>query len=116
LNEFLHAISQHRPPRSSRLPFNPVGELVQQWIRAVGARTAYIEPGSPWENGYCESFNARLRDELVNAEFFYTLKEAQIVPEQLRKHYNTVRPHSATGYKAPAPEATIPMDQRRSMH
>ena len=59
-----------------------VAEAVRNWIRAVGAKTAYIEPGSPWENGYCESFNARLRDELLNGEIFYTLKEAQIIIEQ----------------------------------
>ena len=69
-----------------------------------GARTAYIEPGSPWENGYCESFNARFRDELLNGEIFYSLKEAQIVIEQWRRHYNTKRPHSALGYRPPAPE------------
>ena len=61
------------------------------WIVAVGAKTAYIEPGSPWENGYCESFNARFRDELLNGELFYTLREAQILIERWRDHYNTVR-------------------------
>jgi len=76
-------------------------------INAVGARTAYIEPGSPWENGYCESFNGKLRDELLNGEIFYTLKEAQIVIENWRRHYNTVRPHSSLGYRPPAPEAIV---------
>ena len=75
-----------------------IAEAVRHWVSAVGAKTAYIEPGSPWENGYSESFNARFRDELLNGEIFYTLKEAQIVIEQWRKHYNTVRPHSALGY------------------
>lgn len=74
---------------------------VRDWITAVGAKTAYIEPGSPWENGYCESFNARFRDELLNGELFYTLREAQILIEQWRVHYNTVRPHSALGYRLP---------------
>src|SRR5215216_505132 len=60
---------------------------------AVGAKTAYIAPGSPWENGYVESFNARLRDELLDGEIFYTLREAQIVIESWRRHYNAVRPH-----------------------
>ena len=83
---------------------------------AVGAKTAYIVPGSPWENGYCESFNARFRDELLNGEIFYTLKEAQIIIEQWRCHYNTNRPHSALGYRPPAPEAIVPMDQRPVMH
>ena len=64
-------------------------QAVQKWIGAVGAKTAYIEPGSPWENGYCESFNARLRDESLNGEIFYTLTEAQIVIEDWQKHYNT---------------------------
>ena len=78
---------------------------LNEWIAAVGAKTAYIEPGSPWENGYCESFNGKLRDELLNGEIFYTLKEAQIVIENWRRHYNTVRPHSSLGYRPPAPEA-----------
>ena len=72
-----------------------IAETVQKWIKAVGAKTAYIVPGSPWENGYCESFNARFRDELLNGEIFYTLKEAQIIIEQWRCHYNTKRPHGA---------------------
>lgn len=93
-----------------------VAEKVRSWIAAVGAKTAYIEPGAPWENGYCESFNARFRDELLNGEIFYTLKEAQIVIEQWRKHYNTVRPHSALGYRPPAPESIVPLDQRPIMH
>jgi putative transposase len=73
-----------------------------------GAKTAYITPGSPWENGFIESFNARLRDELLNGEIFYTLREAQIVIESWRRHYNTVRPHAAIGYRAPAPEVFVP--------
>ena len=75
--------------------------------RAVGAKTAYIEPGSPWENGYIESFNGKLRDELLNGEIFYTLKEAQTVIEGWRCHYNKIRPHSSLGYRSPAPEATL---------
>ena len=93
-----------------------VAEAVRDWISAVGAKTAYIEPGSPWENGYCESFNARLRDELLNGEIFYSLKEAQIVIEEWRKYYNTVRPHSALGYRPPAPETIVPMDRRPAIH
>ena len=80
-----------------------VAEALRDWIATVGARTAYIEPGSPWENGYCESFNGKLRDELLNGEIFYTSKEAQIVVENWRRHYNTVRPHSSLGYRPPAP-------------
>lgn len=89
---------------------------VRDWIGAVGAKTAYIEPGSPWENGYCESFNARFRDEMLNGEVFYSLREAQILIEQWRKHYNTKRPHNALGYRPPAPEAFVPVDQRLVMH
>ena len=93
-----------------------VAQAVQDRIKAVGAKTAYIEPGSPWENGYCESFNARFRDEFLNGEIFYSLREAQILIEGWRKHYNTRRPHSALGYRPPAPESTVPMDQRQVMH
>ena len=92
-----------------------VAQKVRDWIEGVGAKTAFIEPGSPWENGYCESFNARFRDELLNGELFYSLREAQIIIEQWRHHYNTVRPHSALGYKPPAPETVIPMDQKPVM-
>ncbi|WP_156429045.1 IS3 family transposase [Paracoccus aminovorans] len=93
-----------------------IAKKVQGWIGAVGAKTAFIEPGSPWENGYCESFNARFRDELLDAEVFYSLREAQILIERWRSHYNTVRPHSSLGYRPPAPEAVIPIDQRPTMH
>ncbi len=79
-----------------------IAKSVQAWITGVGAKTAYITPGSPWENGYVESFNARLRDELLNGEIFYTLKEAQIVIESWRRHYNAVRPHGSLGYRPPA--------------
>jgi len=85
-----------------------VAKAVQEWIAVVGAKTAYIERGSPWENGYIESFNARLRDELLDGEIFYTLREAQIVIESWRRHYNTIRPHASLGYKPPAPEVFVP--------
>ena len=75
-----------------------IAKALQDWIAAVGAKTAYIAPGSPWENGFIESFNARLRDELLNGEIFYTLREAQIVVESWRHHYNAVRPHASLGY------------------
>lgn len=77
---------------------------LREWIGSLGVRTAYIEPGSPWENGYNESFNGKLRDELLNREIFYSLKEAQIMIEQWRRHYNEVRPHSSLGYRPPAPQ------------
>lgn len=92
-----------------------VAEAVRKWINVVGAQTAYIEPGSPWENGYRESFNGKMRDELLNGEIFYTLKEAQILIEQWRVHYNTKRPHSALGYRPPALETTIQLDRRPVM-
>jgi putative transposase len=85
-----------------------VAKAVQDWIGAVGAKTAYIERGSPWENGFIESFNARLRDELLDGEIFYSLAEARIVIESWRRHYNTERPHGSLGYKPPAPEVFIP--------
>jgi putative transposase len=85
-----------------------IAKAVQDWITAVGAKTAYIAPGSPWENGYIESFNARLRDELLDGEIFYSLKEAKIIIESWRRHYNTVRPHGSLGYKPPAPEVFVP--------
>ena len=93
-----------------------VAKAVRDWITAVGSKTAYIEPGSPWENGYVESFNARLRDELLNGEIFTSLREAQILIEQWRRHYNTKRPHSALAYRPPAPEVIIPMEPRQIMH
>ena len=85
-----------------------MAKAVQEWIAAVGAKTAYIAPGSPWENGYVESFNARLRDELLDGEIFYSLREAQIVVESWRRPYNGVRPHASLGYKPPAPEVFAP--------
>ena len=85
-----------------------IAKALQDWIAAVGAKTAYIAPGSPWENGFIESFNARLRDELLNGEIFFTLREAQIIIESWRHHYNTVRPHASLGYRPPAPEVFVP--------
>jgi putative transposase len=94
-------------------------KVVRNWLTQVGTKTLFIEPGSPWENGYCESFNGKLRDECLNQEIFYSLKEAQIIIEQWRKHYNTVRPHSALGYRPPAPQAMNPflttLDQAAQM-
>jgi putative transposase len=84
-----------------------VAKAVRGWIAAVGAKTAYIEPGSPWENGFCESFNGKLRDELLDGEIFYSLAEAKVVIEGWRRHYNTSRPHSALGYQPPAPEVVL---------
>ena len=75
-----------------------------------GARTLYIEPGSPWENGYVESFNGKLKDELLDREVFYTLLEVQVLTEQYRQTYNQIRPHSSLGYRPPAPETIQPPD------
>lgn len=88
---------------------------IQDWLKKLNVKTAYITPGSPWENGYNERFNGILRDELLNGEIFYTVKEAKVLIEQWRMHYNQVRPHSSLGYKPPAPEVkilTLKLDQR----
>lgn len=100
---------KHGVPEHIRSDNGPefVAEAVREWLSAAQVKTLYIEPGSPWENGYCESFNGKLRDELLNGEIFYTLKEAMILIEQWRVHYNTVRPHSSLGYRPPAPQATM---------
>jgi putative transposase len=82
-------------------------KAVRQWLGKVGVRTLYIEPGSPWENGYVESFNGKLRDELLNVEIFDTLLEARVLVERWRQAYNRVRPHSSLGYRPPAPDAIL---------
>ena len=79
--------------------------LIRQWLAALHVETLFIEPGSPWENGYLESSNGKLRDDLLAREIFYTLTEAPILIDRWRRQYNTVRPHSALGYRPPAPEA-----------
>jgi transposase InsO family protein len=84
-----------------------VARDLRKWLAATGAKTLYIEPGSPWENGYCESFNSKLRDEFLNGEIFYSMKELRVLAERWRVHYNTVRPHSSLGYRAPAPAAWL---------
>jgi putative transposase len=106
------------PPAFIRSDNGPefIAQKVGDWIGAVGAKTAYITPGSPWENGYCESFNARFRDELLNGEIFYTLKEAKIIIKQWRQHYNRERPHSTLGWRPPAPEVVMPLEQRPAIH
>ncbi len=82
-------------------------EAVRDWLGRLGVGTLFIEPGSPWENGYVESFNGKLRDELLNGEIFYTLKEAKVLIERWRQQYNRVRPHSSLDYRPPAPEAVL---------
>ena len=78
---------------------------IRKWLNELGTSTLFIEPASPWENGYVESFNGKMRDELLNREIFYTLEEARVLIEAWRKDYNEIRPHSALGYRPPAPEA-----------
>ena len=97
----IHGIPEHI--RSDNGP-EMVAKRLRRWLARLGTQTLYITPGSPWENGYCESFNGKLRDELLNGEIFYTLREAQVLIERWRVHYNTIRPHSALGYRPPAPE------------
>ena len=80
---------------------------VRDWLKRLDVKTAYIEPGSPWENGYIEFFNGKLRDELLNGEIFDTLTEAQVLIERWRRQYNHIRPHSALGYRSPAPETKV---------
>ena len=98
-------------PRAQGAGVSPLPEFaakaVQRWLAAVGTQTAYITPGNPWENGYIESFNARLRDELLDGEIFFSLEEARIVIESWRRHYNAVRPHGALRYQALAPEVLV---------
>ena len=106
------------PPAFVRSDNGPefIAKAVRAWIAAIGAKTAYIEPGSPWENGYVESFNARFRDELLDGEVFYSLAEAKIVIEGWRQDFNAVRPHSALGWRPPAPESVVPLPRRPTMH
>ncbi len=96
------------PPAHIRSDNGPefTAHLVRNWLAALNVRTLFIEPGSPWENGYNESFNGKLRDELLNGEIFYTLAEAKVLVERWRHEYNTFRPHSSLGYRPPVPETT----------
>jgi len=80
---------------------------IRNWLTHLGVRTLFIEPGSPWENGYIESFNGKMRDELLNREIFTTLTEARVLIKEWRREYNQIRPHSALAYRPPAPEAII---------
>lgn len=113
-HDVLHVLGKlfaaHGVPAHIRSDNGPefVAKAVRSWLGRMGVKTLFIEPGSPWENGYNESFNGKLRDELLNGEIFYSLKEAQVLIEQWRRYYNTERPHSALGYRPPAPEAVLP--------
>ena len=100
----------HGQPKFIRSDNGPefIAERLRDWLSSLEVKTLFIEPGSPWENGYIESFNGRLRDELLNGEIFYTLNEAKVILESWRKEYNHVRPHSSLGYRVPVPLATLP--------
>jgi len=87
--------------------------VIRAWLKRLGVKTLFIEPGSPWENGYIESFNGKFRDELLNREIFDTVLEARIISEQWRREYNTIRPHSSLGYLPPAPEAILPPEENQ---
>ena len=106
-------VRRRTPPylRSDNGP-EMTAKAVREWLERVGVATLFIEPGSPWENGYVESFNGKLRDELLNGEIFYTLAEAKALIGWWRQECNHVRPHSALGYRAPAPEAIEPLPLR----
>ena len=100
----------HGSPEYIRSDNGPefTAKVVRNWLGQIGVATLFIEPASPWENGYNESFNGKLRDELLDREIFYTLREAQVIIERWRQEYNTFRPHSSLGYSPPAPEAIVP--------
>lgn len=100
---------RHGPPGHIR-PANGsefTAKVVRHWLKRLGVQTLFIEPGSPWENGYIESFNGKFRNELLNGEIFYTLREAQVLIEEWRREYNTLRPHSSLNYRPPAPEVWL---------
>jgi transposase InsO family protein len=112
-DDVLHCLTDlivaHGTPEHIRSDNGPefVARNVREWLGRIGVTTLYIEPGSPWENGYCESFNSKLRDELLAGEQFSTLHEAKVLIEQWRRHYNSIRPHSSLGYRPPAPETVL---------
>ena len=113
IDVFADLMEIHGIPEHIRADNGPemVAKKLRAWLARRGTKTGYITPGRPWENGYCESFNAKLRDELLNGELFYTLREAQVLIEQWRVHYNTIRPHSSLGYRPPAPETLTPIEE-----
>ena len=121
LDELGELFVRHGPPEHIRSDNGPefIATALREWLERLGTKTLYIEPGSPWENGYCESFNSKLRDELLAREIFYDLREAKALIEAWRIHDNTNRPHSALGYKPSTPvivlpTSFIPADSRRA--
>ena len=113
-NDVIHVLADifliHGTPKYIRSDNGPefVAKKLLAWFKTLGAAPLFIQPGSPWENGYCESFNGKMRYELLNGEIFYTVKEARIIIEAWRRHYNTIRPHSALGGRPLAPETVYP--------
>ena len=112
LDVFAGLMETHGIPEHIRSDNGPemVAKTLRRWLARLGTKTIYITPGSPWENGYCESFNGKLRDELLNGELFYTLREAQVLIEQWRFHYHPIRPHSSLCYLPPAPDTLTPIE------
>jgi len=110
IEQLANAMVTHGIPEYIRSDNGPefIAKDLRKWLSGIGVKTAYIEPGSPWENGFCESFNGTFRDNLLNSELFYSLKEARVVIGEWVKHYNHVRPHSSLGYRPPAPQTQVP--------
>jgi len=110
LDALTDLLVRHGPPEHIRSDNGPefTATVVREWLRQLAVKTLFIEPGSPWENGYIESFNGKMRDELLAGEIFYSLTEAQVIIEQWRWHYNQIRPHSSLRYKPPTPATFIP--------
>jgi putative transposase len=117
-DDVLHCLTdlfvKQGPPGHIRSDNGPefTAKAVRDWLGRIGVKTLFIEPGSPWENGYNESFNGKLRDEVLNREIFYNLKEAQVIIERWRQEYNTFRPHSSLRYRPPAPEVVLPPPEK----
>ena len=113
-DDVLHKLAElfvlHGPPEHIRSDNGPefTAKVVRKWLGTVGVKTLFIAPGSPWENGYNESFNGTLGDEVLKREIFYTLEEARFIIERWRQEYNQIRPHSSLGYRSPAPETVVP--------
>ena len=109
IDQLLELFIFHGIPKHIRSDNGPefVSKAIRRWLRVSGVQTLYIEQGSPWENGYIESFNGKFRDELLNREVFDTLFEAKVLVERWKREYNTVRPHSSLGYRPPVPEAIL---------
>ena len=110
IEQLANAMITHGIPEYIRSDNGPefIAKELRKWLSGIGVKTAYITPGSPWENGFCESFNGTFRDNLLDGEIFYSLQEAKVVVGEWVKHYNHERPHSALGYRPPAPQVQIP--------